>query len=287
MKKNQKLQKAILTPSTKAEKGEHDRSVSRDGSSRWALLSAAGLRRGGARCARALFAFGQEEAPRRGLILVDTKYEIGRRPDGALVLHRRDPHAGLVALLVCGRLRGAASRAARSRAASTRSTCARLLAEQGYRGDGPPPPLSDEVRVEAARRYIQVCELVTGRPFEPDTEEPNARIRRNLGMMTAKVFVTLKKAVLDPQGKSRAGRARQARLPRGARRARRPLHRDHAGDRETMILVEAPVSYPRKKSGSESHSIKLRMSWILWRWHDTPRGGAEREQTTAGDKGGA
>ena len=52
-----------------------------------------------------------------------------------------------------------------------------------------------------------------------------------------------------------------------------------------MILVEAPVSYPRKKSGSESHSIKLRMSWILWRWHDTPRGGAEREQTTAGGKG--
>jgi phosphoribosylaminoimidazole-succinocarboxamide synthase len=45
-----------------------------------------------------------------------------------------------------------------------------------------PPPLSDEVRIEAARRYIQVCELVTGRPFEPDTEEPNARIRRNLGI---------------------------------------------------------------------------------------------------------
>ena len=59
------------------------------------------------RCARALFAFGQQRGARRGLILVDTKYEIGRRPDGALVLHRRDPHARLVALLVRRRLRGA------------------------------------------------------------------------------------------------------------------------------------------------------------------------------------
>jgi hypothetical protein len=57
----------------------------------------------------------------------------------------------------------------------------RMLANQGYRGEGPPPPLTDAVRVEAARRYIEVCELVTGRPFQPDTEEPVARIRRNLG----------------------------------------------------------------------------------------------------------
>ena len=56
----------------------------------------------------------------------------------------------------------------------------RTLAEQGYRGDGPAPKLTDDVRVEAARRYIKVCELVTGRTFVPNTEEPTARIRRNL-----------------------------------------------------------------------------------------------------------
>ena len=48
--------------------------------------------------------------------------------------------------------------------------------------DGPPPKLTDDVRVEAARRYIQVCELVTGRPFVPDAEEPIGRIKRNLGL---------------------------------------------------------------------------------------------------------
>ena len=56
----------------------------------------------------------------------------------------------------------------------------RTLAEGGYVGDGPPPPLSDEVRCEAARRYIALYELITGKTFEPDTEEPVARIRRNL-----------------------------------------------------------------------------------------------------------
>jgi phosphoribosylaminoimidazole-succinocarboxamide synthase len=56
----------------------------------------------------------------------------------------------------------------------------RTLAEQGFKGEGTPPPLTEEVRMEAARRYIQLCELITGRPFVPNTEEPLARIRRNL-----------------------------------------------------------------------------------------------------------
>ncbi len=57
----------------------------------------------------------------------------------------------------------------------------RWLVEQGWRGEGSPPTLPDDVRVEASRRYIEAYETVTGLPFEPDTEEPIARIRRNLG----------------------------------------------------------------------------------------------------------
>ena len=48
-------------------------------------------------------------------------------------------------------------------------------------GDGPPPRLPDDVRVEAARRYIQNFELVTGRAFEPDRRPPVARIAAALG----------------------------------------------------------------------------------------------------------
>ena len=58
----------------------------------------------------------------------------------------------------------------------------RTLAEGGYLGDGPPPPLSDEVRCEAVRRYIALYELVTVIEFVPDTAEPVARIKQKLGI---------------------------------------------------------------------------------------------------------
>jgi phosphoribosylaminoimidazole-succinocarboxamide synthase len=180
MKKNQKLAKAILTPSTKAEKGEHDRSVSRAEVLEMGLLTAGEFDEAAVMCAR-VFAFGQGEALRRGLILVDTKYEIGRRADGALCLideiHTPDSSRYWYADDYQARFdRGEEPRGL------DKEYVRRTLAEQGYRGDGPPPALTDEVRVEAARRYIQVCELVTGRPFVPDTDEPIARIRRNLGI---------------------------------------------------------------------------------------------------------
>jgi len=141
-------------------------------------LSAADFDAAAEMCAR-LFAFGQQEALRRGLILVDTKYEIGRRPDGTLCfideIHTPDSSRYWYADDYDARFaRGEEPRGL------DKEYVRRTLADQGYKGDGPPPKLSDDVRVEAARRYIQVCELVTGRPFVPYTEEPNARIRRNL-----------------------------------------------------------------------------------------------------------
>jgi phosphoribosylaminoimidazole-succinocarboxamide synthase len=178
MRKNQKLDKAILTPSTKAEKGDHDRSVSRAEILEMGLLSAAEFDEAAQMCAR-IFAFGQGEALRRGLILVDTKYEIGRRPDGSLCfideIHTPDSSRYWYADDYEERFaRGDEPRGL------DKEYVRRTLADQGYRGDGPPPTLTDDVRCEAARRYIQVCELITGRPFVPDTEEPIARIRRNL-----------------------------------------------------------------------------------------------------------
>jgi phosphoribosylaminoimidazole-succinocarboxamide synthase len=178
MKKNQKLEKALLTPSTKAEKGDHDKSVSRAEILQMGLLSAADFDEAALMCAR-LFAFGQQEALRRGLILVDTKYEIGRRSDGTLCfideIHTPDSSRYWYADDYQTRFdQGQEPRGL------DKEYVRRTLADQGYRGDGPPPPLTDDVRCEAARRYIQVCELITGRPFVPDTAEPIGRIRRNL-----------------------------------------------------------------------------------------------------------
>jgi phosphoribosylaminoimidazole-succinocarboxamide synthase len=178
MKKHQRLERPLLTPSTKAEHGFHDESVSREQILAMGALDAETFDRAAA-LAEALFAFGQEQARARGMILVDTKYEMGRAPDGTLVLideiHTPDSSRYWYAEDYEERLaRGEDPRAL------DKEYVRRHLAAQGYRGDGPPPPLEDEVRVEAARRYIEAYEIVTGRTFVPDAEDPLPRIERNL-----------------------------------------------------------------------------------------------------------
>jgi len=178
MKKNQKLDRPILTPSTKAAKGGHDMSVSRDEVLAQGLLSPAEFDRAAEMCAR-VFAFGQSLASQRGLILVDTKYEIGRRRDGSLCfideVHTPDSSRYWYADDYQARFdRGEEPRGL------DKEYVRHQLAAMGYTGDGAPPPLSDEIRCEAARRYVSLFELITGKEFVPDFDEPIARIRRNL-----------------------------------------------------------------------------------------------------------
>jgi phosphoribosylaminoimidazole-succinocarboxamide synthase len=180
MRKNQRLERPLLTPSTKAEKGGHDESVSREQILELGLLPAADFDAAAELCAR-LFAFGQQKAAERGLILVDTKYEIGRRPDGTLCfideVHTPDSSRYWYADDYQARLaRGDEPHGL------DKEYVRRTLADRGYRGEGPPPALDDEVRCEAARRYIALCELITGRPFVPEAGNPEVRIRRNLGL---------------------------------------------------------------------------------------------------------
>lgn len=180
MRKNQRLERALLTPSTKADKGSHDESVSRQEILARGLLTEQEFAEAAVMCER-LFAFGQAEASKRGLILVDTKYEIGRRPDGTLCfideIHTPDSSRYWYADDYEARLgRGDEPRGL------DKEYVRKTLSEQGYTGEGPPPPLSNEVRIEAARRYIALYELVTGKSFVPDTEAPVGRIQRNLGI---------------------------------------------------------------------------------------------------------
>ena len=58
----------------------------------------------------------------------------------------------------------------------------RWLAAEGFTGDGPIPRIPDEVRVEAARRYIEACDTIRGEPFVPDTTPPIPRIMKNLAL---------------------------------------------------------------------------------------------------------
>ena len=179
MKKHQPLPKPLLTPSTKAEQGDHDESVSGDELIRRGHISREDFEAAAELCEK-LFAFGQRLAAKRGLILVDTKYEIGRDASGKLVfideIHTPDSSRYWHADDYQERV----SRGEDPRALDKEYVRTYLAKEKGYKGEGTPPSLPDDVRIEAARRYIAAYELVTGQTFEPNTEEPVARVERNL-----------------------------------------------------------------------------------------------------------
>ncbi len=180
LRRHERLPEPILTPSTKAEAGEHDVSMSREeilelGRVDEETFDAC------AKMAMDLFAFGQRLCATRGLILVDTKYEFGRAPDGRLVvideIHTPDSSRYWYADSYQSRFE-----AGEAPESIDKEYVRRWLAERGYRGEGPPPDVPDEVRVEAARRYIEACERIQGAPFEFDQEPPLPRIVRNLGL---------------------------------------------------------------------------------------------------------
>jgi phosphoribosylaminoimidazole-succinocarboxamide synthase len=180
MRKNQALAAPILTPSTKAAKGGHDISVSRA-----ELLAIGGVDRDefdrAAAVAMKLFARGQALAGERGLILADTKYEMGVDASGEIVvideIHTPDSSRYWFADDYRQRLDAGQE----PRSLDKEYVRRWLVGEGGWTGDGAPPVLPDEVRIEAAGRYIRNYELVTGQPFAPDTSEPIARIARALG----------------------------------------------------------------------------------------------------------
>jgi phosphoribosylaminoimidazole-succinocarboxamide synthase len=180
LKRHEALPAPLLTPTTKAEMGQHDELTSRD------AIIAAGtmseeLYAAAEQLTSALFEAGTHYAKERGLILVDTKYELGLDADGQLVvideIHTPDSSRYWYA----DRYETAMSEGA-SPEAIDKEYVRLWLGERGYKGEGPPPELSVEVRCEAARRYIQAYEQVSGIEFEPDFDEPLGRIKRNLGL---------------------------------------------------------------------------------------------------------
>jgi phosphoribosylaminoimidazole-succinocarboxamide synthase len=180
LRRHEKLPAPLLTPTTKALHGEHDELTSRA-----ELLARGTLSEGLFDAAHALvqrlFAEGTRHAAKQGLILVDTKYELGLDDAGELVVIDEIHTPDSSRYWRIESYERALSEGG-SPAAIDKEYVRLWLAEQGYRGEGPPPELPVEVRVEAATRYIDAFEQVTGRAFVPDLEEPVARIRRNLGL---------------------------------------------------------------------------------------------------------
>ncbi len=180
LRKHQRLADPILTPSSKAPQGEHDVSMSREELIEGGYITATDFDEA-AEISMALFTYGQRVCADRGLILVDTKYEFGRDPDGKIrvidEIHTPDSSRFWFADSYEQQLAADANPKS-----FDKEYVRRYLAEHNFRGEGPIPELPDDVRVEATRRYIEACETITGQSFVPNLEEPLARMRRNLGL---------------------------------------------------------------------------------------------------------
>lgn len=178
MVKNQKFDDIILTPTTKSEDDELiDRdSIIRDGivsKEQWEEIS---------QKAFALFRRGQKLAEERGLILVDTKYEMGYDTDGNLTIadevHTPDSSRYWVKDTYQERFdRG-------EEPESLDKEFFRLwLREQGfeYEDKASWPTITNEARLLLAERYIALYERVTGSRFTlPENPNIEDRIHENL-----------------------------------------------------------------------------------------------------------
>ena len=176
LQQNSRLPAPILTPTTKAREG-HDEDISREEAIAQGIIDAEFFDQLQG-YAMALFERGTAMAAEQGLILVDTKYEFGRTPDGRYVVidevHTPDSSRYFYADTYDELL----SQDQPQRQLS-KEFVREWLMDHGFMGkEGQTlPDLPDDFRVEVASRYIELYESVTGKLFEPDTHpDPVARI---------------------------------------------------------------------------------------------------------------
>jgi len=181
LNENDKLPMPIITPSTKAENGEHDEDISRE-----AILSNGIVSKEDyeilEKFTQDLFKRGTEIAAERGLILVDTKYEFGKTADGKIVLideiHTPDS----------SRYFYAEGYQARQDANETQKQLSKefvrqWLIENGFQGkDGQQIPEMSATKItEISERYIELYEQITGEQFvKADLNNIESRIEKNV-----------------------------------------------------------------------------------------------------------
>lgn len=175
MKMNQKFDTPLLTPSTKAEQGEHDMPISSE------EIVAAGLVEEGLwkqveAAALALFDYGSKTLADRGLILVDTKYEFGLL-DGKLVIVDEVHTPDSSRFWYADTYQQLFEANDKQRKIDKEYLRQWLMEEKKFMGQGENPEIPDEVRMEVSRRYIQAFEQITGVDFVPESLAPAAEIK--------------------------------------------------------------------------------------------------------------
>ena len=181
MRENERFPQPIITPTTKAEIGEHDEDISKEEILARGLVSAeeyAVLER----YTLALFKRGSEIAARRGLILVDTKYEFGKC-DGKIYLmdEIHTPDSSRYFYAEGYEENFAAGKAQRQ---LSKEFVREWLMENGFQGrEGEQvPEMTAKVVSGISDRYRELYEKIIGEPFVPASEADDiaARIEKNV-----------------------------------------------------------------------------------------------------------
>ncbi len=181
MKENDKFPTPIITPTTKADLGDHDEDISREAILEQGIVSKEDYEQLEA-YTLALFQKGTELAAERGLILVDTKYEFGKTADGKIVvideIHTPDSSRYFYA-------EGYQERQDKGEAQKqlSKEFVRQWLIENDFQGkEGQQiPELTEEKIEEISNRYIELYEQITGESFvKADISNVLERIEKNV-----------------------------------------------------------------------------------------------------------
>ena len=188
MKENQRFDTPIITPTTKADVGDHDQDISREDILAKGIVSEEDylvLED----YTRKLFARGTELAADKGLILVDTKYEFGKTASGEIVvideIHTPDSSRYFYQNTYQELLD-----ANQPQKQLSKEFVRQWLIENGFQGkEGQViPEISDAKILEISNRYIELYEQITGDTFiKGDTSDLNQRIYQNVEASIAKL----------------------------------------------------------------------------------------------------
>ena len=185
MVENQKFESPIITPTTKAHEG-HDEDISREEIINQGVVSRADYELL-EEYTQKLFHRGTEMAAEKGLILVDTKYEFGKK-DGKIYLideiHTPDSSRYFYAEGYEERLKKGENQKQLSK-----EFVRQWLIENGFQGkEGQQVPAMDEAFVNSvSERYIELFENITGDRFEKsDLSDINRRIEENVNLWLKK-----------------------------------------------------------------------------------------------------
>ena len=181
MKENDRFPEPIITPATKAEQGDHDEDISKEDILKRGIVSAedyAVLED----YTKKLFQRGTEIAEKRGLILVDTKYEFGKTKDGKIVLideiHTPDSSRYFYASTY-----KELQEKGEPQKQLSKEFVLQWLIQNGFQGkEGQEVPfMSDEYIETVSERYIELYENITGETFEKaDVSNIEKRVEENV-----------------------------------------------------------------------------------------------------------